>query len=75
MNNPLSLNLYTYCYNNPLIYIDPTGNAAKDFFTGLANALDDNLTGGALNWLVSKMLKVNHDYRYESGVDFIQAVL
>ncbi|BCJ92676.1 hypothetical protein acsn021_02450 [Anaerocolumna cellulosilytica] len=23
-----------------------------------------------MNWLVSKMLKVNHDYRYESGVDY-----
>ena len=26
ITNPLSLNLYTYCINNPLIYIDPTGN-------------------------------------------------
>lgn len=26
INNPLSLNLYTYVENNPLIYIDPTGN-------------------------------------------------
>nr|WP_254352269.1 polymorphic toxin-type HINT domain-containing protein [Paenibacillus dendritiformis] len=26
INNPLSLNLYTYVYNNPLIYSDPTGN-------------------------------------------------
>lgn len=24
-NDPLSLNLYTYCVNNPLIYDDPTG--------------------------------------------------
>jgi len=26
--DPLSLNLYTYCYNNPIKYIDPTGHAA-----------------------------------------------
>ena len=25
-NDPLSLNLYTYCTNNPLIYYDPTGH-------------------------------------------------
>jgi RHS repeat-associated protein len=24
-NDPLSLNLYTYCLNNPVMYIDPTG--------------------------------------------------
>ncbi len=24
--NPLSLNLYTYCYNDPIMYIDPTGH-------------------------------------------------
>jgi RHS repeat-associated protein len=27
-NDPLSLNLYTYCLNNPLIYWDPTGHEA-----------------------------------------------
>lgn len=26
LNNPLSLNLYTYVHNNPLIYSDPSGN-------------------------------------------------
>lgn len=26
--DPLSLNLYTYCYNNPLRYRDPSGNVA-----------------------------------------------
>jgi|GEM_PF-1196244 len=26
INNPSSLNLYTYCYNNPLKYVDPSGH-------------------------------------------------
>ncbi len=26
VNNPLSLNMYTYCYNNPSKYIDPSGH-------------------------------------------------
>ncbi len=30
-NDPLSLNLYTYCKNNPLKYTDPTGHSAVDF--------------------------------------------
>jgi len=28
--DPLSLNLYTFCYNNPIRYIDPTGHWGKD---------------------------------------------
>ena len=27
--DPLSLNLYTYCWNNPIHYIDITGNSPK----------------------------------------------
>ena len=27
-SDPLSLNLYTYCVNNPLVYHDPTGHIA-----------------------------------------------
>ena len=34
-NDPLSLNLYTYCLNNPLIYFDPTGHNAWNDFWGL----------------------------------------
>ncbi len=30
-NDPLSLNLYTYCKNNPLKYTDPTGHSSVDF--------------------------------------------
>ena len=29
--DPLSLNRYTYCHNNPLIYWDPTGHAARKY--------------------------------------------
>ena len=28
LNDPLSLNLYTYCVNNPIYYSDPTGHIA-----------------------------------------------
>ncbi len=28
-NDPLSLNLYTYCLNNPIVYTDPTGHHAS----------------------------------------------
>ena len=28
INDPLSLNLYTYCHNNPIFYLDPTGHNA-----------------------------------------------
>jgi len=70
VNNPLSMNLYTYCYNNPLLYTDPTGNTPRDFFTGLANALDDNITSGALRWVLGKMLNVNQSYQYDNAVDY-----
>lgn len=30
-SDPLSLNLYTYCYNNPLIYHDPSGNVVTEW--------------------------------------------
>jgi|GEM_PF-835263 len=39
--NPLSLNLYTYCYNDPISYIDPSGHMGigqffKKFLPGMA---------------------------------------
>jgi hypothetical protein len=32
-NDPLSLNLYTYCHNEPLMYTDPTGHDDVDVIT------------------------------------------
>ena len=29
-DDPLSLNLYTYCHNNPVMYTDPSGNAIEN---------------------------------------------
>ena len=29
IKNPASLNLYTYCYNDPVTFIDPSGHASK----------------------------------------------
>jgi hypothetical protein len=31
LGDPLSLNLYTYCQNEPLMYYDPTGHAVTDY--------------------------------------------
>jgi RHS repeat-associated protein len=36
-NDPLSLNLYTYCHNEPIMYTDPTGHTeAIDYTLGLS---------------------------------------
>ena len=71
VTNPLSLNLYTYCYNNPLIYIDPTGQTVQDFFKGMVTALKENLTAGILKWAIEKIIDVDDtSYRYDSGIDY-----
>jgi len=46
ISNPLSMNQYTYCYNNPLIYADPSGHLVDQ--AGLQQMFDrgeiDNYT-------------------------------
>ncbi|MDF2866438.1 MAG: repeat-containing protein, partial [Clostridia bacterium] len=34
IDDPLSLNLYTYCSNNPLIYVDPSGHFWEEIAAG-----------------------------------------
>jgi lysozyme family protein len=32
IHDPFSLNLYTYCHNNPLVYYDPSGHSLKSIW-------------------------------------------
>jgi len=53
--NPQNLNRYTYCLNNPLIYVDPTGNffgAIGGFFSGIFNSIfgGGGLDSGGSDW-------------------------
>lgn len=51
ITNPLSLNLYTYVHNNPLIYTDPSGMCVAgkdagcyvDSYSGVDNLLNDGV--------------------------------
>ena len=40
-SDPLSLNLYTYCGNNPIRYIDPSGHKKGDKFKTMDEAAKD----------------------------------
>jgi len=39
VTNPLSLNLYSYCYNNPLIYKDSSGNKPFSLYNEISKFL------------------------------------
>ncbi|MCL1816795.1 MAG: DUF4329 domain-containing protein, partial [Clostridiales bacterium] len=62
-SDPLSLNLYAYCNNNPLIYWDPTGHSVSgrllDYMYGLGYDYKEGPGGGAI-W--EKRDKVKDDY-------------
>ncbi len=58
-NNPLSLNLYTYCENDPIQYIDPSGhftiNAAK-MLGGVVGKFVNNALGKAVEKAVEQQV-------------------
>ena len=74
--DPLSLNLYTYCMNNPIMYIDPSGYAWQDAVAGWAKSVDDalffGLVGKAANGLKGVLGKKeeNWDYLKTDNPDF-----
>ena len=70
IDNPLSLNLYTYCYNNPLIYLDPTGNTAQDFLMGMGDVLFAGIDNTFVRWILGQFGLTIKDYKYESAVDY-----
>ncbi|WP_028592980.1 RHS repeat-associated core domain-containing protein [Paenibacillus assamensis] len=77
LNSPLSLNLYTYVHNNPLIYIDPTGhaidNAQLNTYLQIATSEGKNsevywkirsILGGEVDSLLSNYMDKNNQFKY-----------
>ena len=55
--DPLSLNLYTYCHNNPIEYYDPTGHIAWHVIGAGINLVADYLDDGKINRGAKSYLK------------------
>ncbi len=70
IDNPLSLNLYTYAHNNPLIYNDPTGYAINsvqlDIYLQIANAEGAN---SDVWWQIRSTLGTELKYSIVGGLD------
>ena len=48
-NDPLSLNKYTYCHNNPVSYHDPDGEFIINWLGGLIGGVVGGLIGGGVD--------------------------
>ena len=81
--DPLSLNLYTYCYNNPLSYIDPTGNVSEELAAQRIKNNASNIILAGEEFGVNPAIlaatiyaeQVKNVTYTEGGEDFIQSVL
>ncbi|MFZ5987822.1 MAG: RHS repeat-associated core domain-containing protein [Bacillota bacterium] len=73
-NDPLSLNLYAYCHNEPIMYIDPSGhnNILNDFKEKLKHYAEKKLAD-AFNAVLS--FTVNTVTDYESTEEAIRYVV
>ncbi len=54
VTDPLSFNKYTYCYNNPVRFTDPSGNVPFMLLAGAAGALAGAVTAGIKSALAGK---------------------
>jgi len=69
VDNPLSLNRYTYTHNNPLRYVDPTGHAAA---TGAGAFFGGNHADLVLSWGEKAVTYADaHKLDYDDAVDAI----
>ncbi len=57
------LNCYAYCNNNPVMFVDPTGETLKDAIYGSLETLDSNIFSRAAT-LIAKWL-TGQEYNYK----------
>ncbi|WP_081965762.1 RHS repeat-associated core domain-containing protein [Paenibacillus sp. FSL H7-0357] len=80
IDNPLSLNLYTYTHNNPLLYIDPTGNCIWDACVAesisvvilIGGAVVATIGAGITKGVAMDKAGINIFDTYDQGVTVIQ---
>ena len=84
VNNPLSLSKYAYCFNNPIRYIDPTGNEPEDKTRTIARNIIGNPSNvektqnGQYPWLFYlagfvRTKDLNDTYIYHARQDCLQS--
>jgi len=88
-NDPLSLNLYTFCYNNPVMYVDPSGHIVQ-----LADGISSEDRQKLLNeirkltdhtllftisssgiWTLAIYKYATENIKYKAGNDLIERVI
>jgi len=73
LDNPLSLNLYTYVENNPLRYVDPTGNFAQVVIGYITKVLADYGTDVAIGVGLDFIEYIKKNYSH-SGFDLSASI-
>jgi len=77
-NDPLSLNRYTYCVNNPMKYYDPSGHSftsvlndvtdtITDFGNGMRNGVVEAFSWGVSDYIIPDNYQSDNGYVYYIG--------
>ena len=73
--DPLSLNLYTYCHNNPLIYDDPTGHFPHILLGGLVGGVLSVAATGITNLVTTGKLGSAKQYVGAFASGFVEGAV
>ena len=60
------LNWYVYCDNNPVMFVDPTGETLKDAVYGSLETLDSNIFSGAATLIAEWLTGQEYNYKPEN---------